>query len=170
MGYRAGPARPGTAGQPDSPMGELRRMATRRRLLGRRVRRVLPGLVVGSATLTGTAAVAAWVGDQPDVRPAPAAAATPPTTKDPLGALAGRLRADTEQVNALQSALAELDQQRAAAAAAPGATVGAGASQAAASPSVTPLATLPPLPPIPSVSIGPAPVVNATTGASHAVP
>ncbi len=160
------------SGRPGDPLSEIRRVAARRRAVAQRLRRFLPGLVVGSATLAGTGAVAAWVGNQPGVSNASSAvpATTPraPTTADVIGALAGQLRTDTQQVNALQSTLATLQQQRAAATAA--AASAASGSQAAPAPSLAPVATLPPLPPIPSVSITPAPAVNATTGASHAVP
>lgn len=144
----------------EADLAEIRRLANRRRLLGQRVRRVLPGLVVGSATLTGTGALAAWVGHQPGIHTATAAASTTPTTVGALGPLAQQLSADEQAVNALQSAVAELQRPRAAAATHGGAAKPSGGS----------LGTIPPLPAIPSVSIGPAPVVNATTGASHAVP
>lgn len=167
---------PGPHGAPDVDLTRIRRLTTRKRVVGQRLRRVLPGLVVGSATLTGTGALAAWVGHQPSVQTVRAAPGTvPPTTVDLLAPLAGQLQADEKEVNTLESTLADLQKQKAAAASAPapsaapagagGPSGSAGAGQAAAS-----IATLPPLPPIPSVSISPAPVVNATTGASHAVP
>ena len=89
--------------------------------------------------------------------------AVPPTTADPLGPLANQLRADESQVNALQSTLASLQKQQAAAGTDQVRSAGAASTGGS-------IGTLPPLPPIPSVSISPAPVVNATTGASHAVP
>lgn len=165
----------GPYGRPDVDLTRIRRLATRKRVLGQRVRRVLPGLIVGSATLAGTGTLAAWVGHQPGIHTVPSAARIAPTTTvDALGPLASQLHADEQQVNALQSTLANLQKQRAAEAAAAGqAPTGVAATQTGspgAAQAGSSIGTLPPLPPIPSVSISPAPVVNATTGASHAVP
>jgi len=154
MGERPGP------NQSDADLAAIRRLASRRRLLGQRVRRVLPGLLVGSATLTGSGALAAWVGHQPDIHTVSSPASAAPMTVGALGPLVQQLQADETEVNALQSAMANLQKQRAAVAAQGGAAQSSGGS----------LGTIPPLPAIPSVSISPAPAVNATTGASHAIP
>lgn len=144
----------------DADLEEIRRLARRKRVFGQKLRRVVPGLVVGSATLTGTGALAAWVGHQPGIHAVSSVANTPPTTVAALGPLVEQLQADEKEVGALQSALVDLHKQRA-----------AGAAQAGgATPGGVSIGTIPPLPSIPSVSIGPAPAVNATTGASHAVP
>lgn len=151
--------RPGR-GPSDANLNEIRRLASRKRVFGQRVRRVLPGLVVGSATLTGTGALAAWVGNQPGIHTVSSVTSSPPATVASLGPLAQQLQADEKEVSALQSALMNLQKQRAADATPAG----------SAAPGGGPVGTLPPLPAIPSVSIGPVPAVNATTGASHAVP
>lgn len=156
-------------GAPDVDLTRIRRLTTRKRVVGQRMRRLLPGLIVGTTTLTGTGALAAWVGHQPGINMVKAAApSVPPTTVDVLNPLASQLQADEKQVNALESTLANLQQQRAAEARA--ASSGVAAAPAVSGQALAPIGTLPPLAPIPSVSITPAPVVNATTGASHAVP
>lgn len=143
-------------------LGELRRTAARRRAIGDRVRRLLPGIIVGSTTLVGSGALAAWVSGQPGVsttgghvtaRAAASRASTPPTT-DPLRSLQQALRADEAALRSLESAMP---------------AVGAAPATPATLPPIVPLPQIT-VPVAPRVVVAPAPAVNATTGASHAVP
>ena len=159
-------------------LAELRRLAARRRAVGDRVRRLLPGLVVGSTTLVGTGALAAWVSSQPGATAAgtsgPAtssslpAALTPPTT-DAVGALQQALQSDEDTLHSLEAAMPAVT---APTAGTPAQAAGPAAGAAGASVTVPTIAPLPKIvvPAIPQVVTSPSPVVNATTGASHAIP
>ena len=156
-------------------LSKRRLAASRRRTLGVKARRLLPPLVVGATTLAGLGGLVAWVSNQPGVRPVttlnfssaslgatPAATSTDPTAAreaQVLAAVGQQLAADNKALQALQSTVTQ--------AAAARRTAGPPASSPGTAFALTPLAT------IPAVAIpGPvaAPVVNATTGASHAIP
>jgi hypothetical protein len=171
--------------------------------MGRRSRRLLPGVVVGSGALVGTGALMAWVGDRPGMHATPIAAAIAParpannqTNSRVLTELNQQLRLETSEVGQLQSALAQLNSARRAAANAGHVTTVVGGQSsggsppggsspnptAAAGPALLPsigsigsvnIPAIPSLSPIavPSQSAPSAPpATNATTGASHAVP
>lgn len=147
--------------------GELRRLAARRRAVGDRVRRLLPGIIVGSTTLVGTGALAAWVSSQPGVdttagraavRPAAAPASTSPAT-DALRSLQQALQADETALRSLEAGMPTIPSA--------GPSTAGGAPVTA--PAVAPLPQIA-IPALPQVVSSPAPAVNATTGASHAIP
>jgi hypothetical protein len=172
--------------------------------MGRRSRRLLPGVIVGSGALVGTGALMAWVGDRPGMHPtstaAPTASAKPAneqSNREVLSELNQQLRLETSEVGQLESALAQLNAARRAAAAhsghattvmggpspggpAPGSSTANPTASAApgALPSIGSIGSvnLPSIPPITPIAV-PAPsapstppATNATTGASHAVP
>lgn len=152
---------------------ELRRLAAGRRLAGDRLRRVLPGVIIGSTTLLGSGLLAAWVGGQPGMgsasHPVPRSGhgVTGPTaTTDPVPALNDALRADEAALRSLESGLPVVGPAPSLA----GSRTGGGVPGAG---SVT-LPSIAPLPqiavPVAPAAVSPAPVVNATTGASHAIP
>ncbi len=147
--------------------GELRRLAARRRATGDRLRRLLPGVIVGSTTLVGTGALAAWVSGQPGVAatarqlPTRPAVTAPPTT-DAVRSLQRALQADETALRSLEAGMPVIRT-----------TSGPpGAAQAATPVTVPAIAPLPQIavPAAPPVLSSPAPAVNATTGASHAIP
>ena len=157
------------AGRRAPDLAELRRVAARRRAVGDKVRRLIPGVIVGSTTLVGSGALAAWVSGQPGVAStsggavagkAPTAATTPPTT-DALQTLQQALRSDENTLQSLEAAVPNV-----AAVASPAAPP---AGSAATVPTVAPIPRIA-IPVIPQVASTPAPAVNATTGASHALP
>jgi hypothetical protein len=110
--------------------------------MGRRVRRLLPGVVVGSGALVGTGALMAWVGDRPGLHSAATASAapTPPPTNSSngqvLSELDRQLQIDASEVQQLGVALSKLEAaRRAAAANASRVTTVVGGSSAVGSPS-----------------------------------
>lgn len=159
-------------------LGELRRLAARRRAVGDRMRRLLPGVIVGSTTLVGTGALAAWVSGQPGVntpgagspsRPSVTTAVTA-TTTDPVHSLQQALQADEASLHSLEAAMPEVPAPAANASGSGSAPVATGtAAGATVTPTVAPLPKIV-IPALPQVVASPAPAVNATTGASHAIP
>lgn len=159
-------------------LGELRRLAARRRAVGDRMRRLLPGVIVGSTTLVGTGALAAWVSGQPGVntpgagsptRSSATAAVTSPTT-DPVRSLQHALQVDEATLHSLEAAMPAVPAPAATEAGSTSAAVATGtAAGAPAAPTLAPLPKIV-IPALPQVVASPAPAVNATTGASHAIP
>lgn len=174
--------------------------AARRQARSVKVRRLVPGIVVGTTTLAGTGSLVAWVANQPGIKAtAVSQTATPPpvaatTSTDPaVLSVQRQLQQEEAALQALQSRMADLakraaaERARAASAAGQGSgwSPGSGA-QTAASPgtpqvvgagSLPPLAALPALPPMPALpapapaaTSSAAPPATATTGASHALP
>ena len=170
MGLRVGHGAAAAGGRVDP--AELRRLATGRRLAGDRLRRVLPGVVIGSTTLLGSGLLAAWVGQQPGVsatHPVPRSshgAAGPTATTDPVPALNDALRADEAALRSLEAGLPVVGPAPSLA----GSRTGAGSP----GPGSVTLPSIAPLPqiavPVAPAAVSPAPAVNATTGASHAIP
>ncbi|HVA74958.1 MAG TPA: hypothetical protein VNF71_10395 [Acidimicrobiales bacterium] len=141
--------------------------AGRRKAVGLKLRRVVPGLVVGTTTLAGTGGLIAWVAGQPGVKTVATAVARPTPTTNPaqLSAVQKQLQAEEAALQSLQGRLAQIvAQAHASASAAAGGTPVSGSGGSA---SAAPLA---PLPALPVLAPAPAPATNATTGASHAVP
>jgi hypothetical protein len=102
-------------------LADIRIRATRRSRVGRRVRRLVPTVVVGSGALVGTGALMAWVGEQPGMHSAahPAAAHTTVEASTPslsyaqvTAELTGKLRLDNAEVQQLSRALSQLTQRR----------------------------------------------------------
>lgn len=151
-------------------LGELRRLAARRRVAGDRIRRLVPGVIIGSSTLVGTGVLAAWVGGQPGVTTTagqqatrtPASTARSSQTSDPVPSLQNALQADESALQSLETGMPTI-----------GAGTPAPAVAAAGAPATLPaIAPLPQIamPALPQIAASPAPAVNATTGASHAIP
>lgn len=165
---------------PAGALADMRRRATRSRMFRNRLRRLIPGMVVTSAALAGTGGLATWVASQPGVAASPVRvqATYPPATDHSraMAALQSELKADASQIDVLNRRLAALAAKRAAeekaaseGLGAPGPTGGPGGAGSGGSS----FSTLPPIAPLQPLSIAvpsPAPAVNATTGASHAIP
>ncbi len=176
---------------PPPPPPTRRLAASRRRARGVKTRRLIPALVVGTTTIASMGALVVWVSNQPGIKPAttltvssasvvakpgPAAEASAATREAAmLAAVQQQLLAENKALQSLQFAVTKADAARRAASlvAAPGAArtsaAGTGSSNVAAVPS----ATFSPLPTIPVVAVPApiaAPIVSATTGASHAIP
>ena len=181
-------------GSPEGGATAHRLAAARRQARKLRLRRLVPGIVVGTTTLAGTGSLVAWVSNQPGLKataasqtaaPAPTGA-TPSTDPAVLSAVQRQLQQEEVALEALQSRMAELARRAAserAAAASTGGQVsgwsqgpGARAAQGAATPgappvvaagSVPPLPPQPTLPPMPSLS-APAPAATAAAPAATA--
>jgi hypothetical protein len=102
-------------------LDDIRIRATRRSRVGRRVRRLVPTVVVGSGALMGTGALMAWVGEQPGmhsaVHPTAARVTTEASTPSPSNAqvtaeLTMKLRLDNAEVQGLSRALSQLTERR----------------------------------------------------------
>ena len=158
-----------TRGQALDAASTHRLAARRRKAVGLKLRRVVPGLVVGTTTLAGTGGLVAWVAGQPGVKTVATVAAKPPPATDPaqLSAVQKQLQAEETALQAVQSRMAQIvAQSRAQAAAAASAPSGAHTGSVA-SPQFSALPAIPALAP---VAAAPPPATSATTGASHAVP
>ena len=194
---RTKPSEPQRRDQPPRP-STRRLAASRRRALGIKARRLVPPLIVGTTTLAGTGVLVAWVSNQPGVKPtstltiSSASASTRPATSTTnaeaareaqvLTALQQQLKSEETALQTLQATVTQAAATRRAAAASiasPSAASAGGSPVASSTPggaSTAPLPALTPLPTIPTVVVPPpapvvaAPVVSATTGASHAVP
>lgn len=176
-----------TGSVPDGPapggVTTHRLVAARRRAMGLRLRRVVPGLVVGTTTLAGTGGLVAWVSHQPGLQVstasravAPPVSTTSPTDPAVVSAVQHQLQQEEAALRALQARMTQLSRQAAASRASAGDTGGAGTgAQGAGSASgsgsgFTPLPALPPLPALSAPVVAAPPAAIATTGASHAVP
>lgn len=174
-----------TAGRPDGTAAAHRLAAARRKAVALRLRRLVPGLVVGTTTLAGTGGLVAWVSEQPGLK---ASAASSTGAQPPVSTTAGvnpalvsavqrQLQTEESALQALQARMAELSKQAAisrAAAASRGAaagsgrvsssggaglveaTAGAARGPTAATGSAAPLAPLPTLPAMPAYTPAPA--------------
>ena len=158
----------------------IRASVARRMAARARVRRVIPGIVVGSGSLLGAGVLVGWVADQPGMvtaSPLKVAEMTVPTTVPAgggaLSVLDQRIAADEVQVRALEATLAGL-RQRGASAGSTSSTHPAPAGQPVPAQTLhTPAPTAAPTrvaAPAAAPAPAPAPTTHATTGATPAVP
>jgi hypothetical protein len=90
-------------------LADLRKLNRRRNGLSKGTRRLLPGVIVGSASLIGTGGLVVWVGDRPGMKPTTVATSyRPPVStgrSDPtvVAALQAQLQADEREVQRLGS-------------------------------------------------------------------